>query len=107
MPLDPAAIADDIVTSTLEDLADLGPGEIFEHLKGNDHPIPADPGQLDALIDAIRNRLGQAADEYARRDQVLTEAAHMLRHAPVGRHETDGVDAAADLLLAARTGQEG
>jgi len=53
-----------------------------------------------ALLAEIERLRAQLA---ASRDHVLTEAAAMLRSAPVAAHETDGVDAAADLLLAART----
>jgi hypothetical protein len=42
----------------------------------------------------------------AHRDQILTEAAELLRNATVPAHESEGVDAAADLVLAARTSQE-
>ncbi|MFG3228148.1 hypothetical protein ACGF07_25650 [Kitasatospora sp. NPDC048194] len=50
----------------------------------------------DAEIDRLR------AELVAARDRTLTEAAEMLRYAIVSPNETDGVDAAADLLDAAR-----
>ena len=48
-------------------------------------------------IDRLRAELATA------RDQVLTEAAEMLQQATAPAHQTDGLDTAADLLLAART----
>lgn len=48
------------------------------------------PEQAAALLDAYR-------------DQVLTEAAELLRNAPIQPQQLEGMDAAADLLLTART----
>ncbi|WBP89499.1 hypothetical protein [Kitasatospora cathayae] len=42
------------------------------------------------------------AELAAARDRALTEAAEMLRQATVPAHQADGLDAAADLLAAAR-----
>ncbi|MGW6912543.1 hypothetical protein ACWGB8_01775 [Kitasatospora sp. NPDC054939] len=56
----------------------------------------------------LPDQAGDLLDDYAEqvRYTVLTEAAEMLRNADVSPNETDGVDAAADLLLAARTRKE-
>ncbi|MFE1321636.1 hypothetical protein [Kitasatospora phosalacinea] len=106
MDLDPAAITHSIVLSTLEDLADMGPAEISEHL---DDQLP-DGVDRDDLIDAISGRLSRALAEYQPRDQVLTEGATSARTAaealPDGDPLIPGLLHAASLLLAARTGQE-
>ncbi|MCX5209772.1 hypothetical protein OG689_10800 [Kitasatospora sp. NBC_00240] len=61
-------------------------------------------GSVPAL--AIVAAAAMQAQLNAHRDQVLTEAAELLWYASVPQHQSDGVDAAADLLLAARTTQE-
>ncbi|NUS14541.1 MAG: hypothetical protein HOY69_24605 [Streptomyces sp.] len=60
------------------------------------HTIRDDYTALLGEIYRLRAELATA------RDRTLAEAAEMLRHAVASPNETDGLDAAADLLDAAR-----
>ncbi|MEU6233818.1 hypothetical protein [Kitasatospora sp. NPDC047058] len=57
----------------------------------------------------LPGQAGDLLDDYAAqvRYTVLTEAAEMLRTVNVSPNETDGVDAAADLILATRDREQG